>query len=323
MRLIGKLHATRAVASGVLALLVALAPGTALAAKKIKVVATISVFGDIVREIGGDKVEVTVLDPPTQDVHFYEPKPTDILKLSKADLFVHAGLDLEQWRGPLVEAVRNENFFPGGPRQVDCAQGIALLEAPTGNQLSRAYGDVHLYGNPHYYNDPSNFGIIAANIAGKLAEVDPSNASEYNRRLSAFRTKLDAALARWKATLAPFAGQPLVAYHNTWPYFARTFGLEIDTFLEPKPNIPPSPSHLQEVMNEIREKKMRVILIEPFQHRPYAEQVASQTGAQVVLVSQTPGGMPGTDDLFAWMDAVTSSIAKALAGGPSRSGGSS
>jgi len=305
------------------ALLTVSVSGPARAAKKVKVVATISTFGQIVRAIGGDHVEVTVLDPPTRDVHFYEPKPTDILKLSKAGLFVHAGLDLEQWRGPLVEAVRNKDFFPGGPRQVDCAQGIALLEVPTGGQLSRAYGDVHLYGNPHYYSDPSNFGIIAANIAAKLAEVDPANAAEYKQNLSALQSKLGAALSRWKAKLAPYAGQPLVAYHNTWPYFARTFNLKIDTFLEPKPNIPPSASHLQEVMNEIREKKMRVILIEPFQHRPYAEQVASQTGAKVVLISQTPGGMPGTDDLFAWMDAITTSIADALAGGPSRSGGSS
>ncbi|OGP83024.1 MAG: hypothetical protein A2Y95_04615 [Deltaproteobacteria bacterium RBG_13_65_10] len=320
MRFIGRLHAARAVAAGVLVLLVALAPGMALAAKKVKVVATLSVFGDIVRAVGGDHVDVTVLDPPTQDVHFYEPRPTDILKLSKADLFVHAGLDLEQWRGPLVEAARNRDFFPGGPRQVDCSQGISLLEAPTGGQLSRAYGDVHLYGNPHYYTDPSNYGIIAANIAGKLAEVDSANAAEYQQSLSAFRTKLDSALVRWKAKLAPLAGQSLVAYHNTWPYFARTFGLEIDTFLEPKPNIPPSASHLQEVMNTMREKKIRVILIEPFQHRPYAEQVASQTGAKVVLISQTPGGMPGTDDLFAWMDAVTSSIAEALSG---KGGGSS
>jgi len=206
---------------------------------------------------------------------------------------------------------------------VDCAQGIALLDVPTGGQLSRAYGDVHLYGNPHYYSDPSNFTIIAGNIAARLAEVDPANAALYQRNLAAFQTRLDGALPKWKAKLAPFAGQPLVAYHNTWPYFARTFGLEIDTFLEPKPNIPPSASHLRDVMNEIREKKMRAILIEPFQHRAYAEQVASETGAKVVLVSQTPGGMPGTDDLFAWMDALTTSIADALGGGHSSSVGPS
>jgi ABC-type Zn uptake system ZnuABC Zn-binding protein ZnuA len=293
--------------------------GPAEAAKNVKIVATITTFGQIARAVGGDRVEVYVLDPPTQDVHFYEPRPTDILKLSKADLFVHAGLDLELWRGPLVEAARNRDFFPGGRRQVDCSRGITLLDIPTGGQISRAYGDIHLYGNPHYFTDPANFGIIAASIESKLAEVDPANAAEYKRNLAAFQSRLDAALPRWKAKLAPYAGQPLVSYHNTWPYFARTFGLEIDTFLEPKPNIPPSPSHLKDVMNEIREKKIRAILIEPFQHRPYAEEVAKQTGAKVVLVSQSPGGMPGTNDLFAWMDALTTSVANALSSGGSAS----
>jgi zinc/manganese transport system substrate-binding protein len=291
---------------------VVLGPGTALAAKKVKVVATLTVFGDIVRQVGGDHVEVSVLDPPTQDVHFYEPKPTDILRLSKADLFVNAGLDLEQWRGPLVEAVRNRDFFEGGAREVDCSQGIALLEVPTKGTLSRQFGDVHVYGNPHYYTDPSTFPIIAANIARKLAQVDPADAADFQKNLSDFQARLSGAMGRWKATLAPYAGRPLAAYHNTWPYFARTFGLKIDTFLEPKPNIPPSASHLEEVIRTMKEEKIHVILLEPFQHRPYAEQVAHQTGAKVVLVSQTPGGMPNTKGLFAWMDALTTSIADAL-----------
>jgi zinc/manganese transport system substrate-binding protein len=211
-----------------------------------------------------------------------------------------------------VEAVRNTDFFRGGSREVDCSQGIALLEVPTKGTLSRQFGDVHIYGNPHYYTDPANFGIIAGNIAGKLAQVDPADAADYRKNLAAFQARLNDAMGRWKATLAPYAGRPLVAYHNTWPYFARTFGLKIDTFLEPKPNIPPSASHLEEVIRTMKEEKIHVILIEPFQHRPYAERVASQTGAKVVLVSQTPGGMPNTKGLFAWMDALTSSIADAL-----------
>jgi len=252
-----------------------------------------------------------VLDPPTRDVHFYEPKPTDILKLSKADLLVHAGLDLELWRGPLVEAAQNRKVFPGGPGEVDCSTGITLLDIPTG-VLSRAQGDIHVFGNPHYWLDPANLGIIAGTIAEKLAAVDPPNASEYRRNLAGLRARLDQAIPGWKAKLAPFAGQPLVAYHSSWPYFARAFNLRIDTFLEPQPNIPPSGAHMKEVINTIKREKIRVILIEPFQHRPYADQVAGQSGARVVVVSQAPGGMPNTGDVFAWVDALTSAVAGGL-----------
>lgn len=282
---------------------------------KLKVVATTSVLGDIVEQVGGDRVEVKALEPPSRDVHFYEPTPSDIVKLSKADLFVHGGLDLELWRGPLVEASGNMKVFPGGKGDVNAARGITLLEVPAGG-LSRAQGDVHIYGNPHFWLSPANLGIIAGTVAEKLEANDPEDAAIYRRNLAAFRSKLDAATARWKATLAPFAGKPVTAYHNSWPYFAEAFDLRIDTFLEPKPNIAPSGAHLQKLEAEMKEEGIRAILVEPFNHRPYADQVAAATGAEVCLVSTLPGGVPGTDDVFSWMDHLTETVARAMAGAP-------
>jgi ABC-type Zn uptake system ZnuABC Zn-binding protein ZnuA len=287
------------------------APLPAHAGGQIKAVATVSIFGEILRHVGGDHVDVKVLQPPTRNVHFYEPRPSDILKLSRADVFAHAGLDLELWRPTLVEAARNRNVFPGGPGEIDCAKGIGLLEVPIG-PITRAEGDMHIYGNPHYWLDPANLGIIAATVAEGLSRVDPAHAADYEGNRTAFQDRLKGAVARWKAALSATAGRDLAAYHNSWPYFARAFDLRIETFLEPKPNIPPSGSHLQKVVAKVRERNIRAILFSPYQHRPYADQVASQTGAEVVLVSLLPGGVPGTEDLFEWMDALTAAVAEAL-----------
>lgn len=289
-------------------------PPPAEAGGKVRVVTTTSVLGDIVREVGGDRVDVKSLEPPGRDVHFYEPTPSDIVRLSRADVFMHGGLDLELWRGPLVEASTNPKVMPGGPGEIDAAQGISLLEVPAGG-LSRAQGDVHIYGNPHFWLDPANLGIIAANAAAKLETVDPEHADVYRRNLADFQARLREAIPRWKATLAPFAGKPVTAYHNSWPYFAKAFDLRIDTFLEPKPNIAPSGAHLEKLEAEMKQQGIRAILVEPFQHRAYADQVAAATGAEVCLVSTMPGGVPGTDDLFSWMDHLTKTLAAALGGG--------
>ncbi|MDP3939692.1 MAG: metal ABC transporter substrate-binding protein, partial [Deltaproteobacteria bacterium] len=252
-----------------LALAALLAPASpAATGDKIKAVATISIFGDLLRHVGGEHLDVKVLEPPGRDVHFYEPTPSDIVKISKADLFVHGGLDLELWRGPLIEASANVKIFPGGPGDVAAVRGITLLDVPSGN-VSRAQGDVHVSGNPHFWLDPENLAIIANTISERLAELDPANAASYQQNLANFHARLDAAIPRWKARLAPFAGKPVAAYHNSWPYFARAFDLRIDTFLEPKPNIPPSGAHLKKVEALIGKEGIRAILIEPFNHRAY------------------------------------------------------
>jgi zinc/manganese transport system substrate-binding protein len=299
------------IAIAAVAICLTTAPLPAHAGGKVKAVATVSIFGEILRHVGGDRVDVKVLQPPNRNVHFYEPRPSDILRLSRADVFVHGGLDLELWRPTLVEAARNRDVFPGGPGEVDCAKGIRLLEIPAG-PISRAEGDVHIYGNPHYWLDPANLGIIATTVANGLARVDPAHTVDYERNRTAFQARLGGAVARWKAVLSAEEVRDLAAYHNAWPYFARAFDLRIETFLEPKPNIPPSGSHLKKVVAQVRERNIRAILFSPYQHRPYADQVASQTGAKVIVVSLLPGGVPGTEDLFEWMDSLTAAVAEVL-----------
>ncbi len=285
-------------------------------AKDIRVVTTLAVFEDLVRRIGGDKVNVHNLTPGTQDAHFYEPKPSDIVKLSKADIFAHAGLDLELWRGPLVEASRNRKVLPGAEGDLDLSQGVKLLEVPTYTP-SRAAGDIHIFGNPHYWLDPENGKIIARNIYKKLSSVSPEYETRFRQNLENFNVELDQKIKEWTERLAPYRGFDVTAYHNTWPYFAQRFGLKIDLFLEPKPGIPPSGSHIAEVIGKMKERGVKVIIIEPFYPKRYAESVARQTGALVLDFPQIPGalGVDGYFELFDYLIAKLKEAFETAAGG--------
>jgi len=156
-----------------------------VSAAPLKVVTTLSTFADLVKNIGGEHVEVSYVASPKFNPHFIEPKPSDVLKVKRADLFVHAGLDLELWRWPLVEAAGNREVMPGGSRELDLSRGVILLEVPD-RSLSRSEGDIHLYGNPHYWLDPNNAKTMAESISKKLSEIDPVHASEFEKNLENF-----------------------------------------------------------------------------------------------------------------------------------------
>jgi zinc/manganese transport system substrate-binding protein len=278
---------------------------------KLVVVATLPDYGAVAREIGGDKVEVTTLAKATEDSHFVDARPSFVVKLRSADVLIEGGAELEiGWLPPLLQNARNAKIEPGKPGRVVASQSVRLMNVPT--TLTRAAGDVHALGNPHFMIDPIIAKAVAQHIAEGFAAVDPPNAGEYRANYAKFQQAIDAKLQEWGRAMLPFKGQQIVAYHDSWPYFAHRFGLVSEIFLEPKPGIPPSPSHLAEVIAKIKETHAKAILVEPFQNRKIAEKVASSTGARVVDVAQFPGALPGGDSYVAHVDAVVSRVAAAL-----------
>jgi zinc/manganese transport system substrate-binding protein len=279
---------------GPLAALVALALFAQTAPAKLNVVATTADFGSIAAAIGGDLVSVTTLAKPTEDPHFVDAKPSFISKLSRADALVEGGADLEVgWLPALLDQARNNRLQAGAPGRISCSQGISMLEIP--EALDRSKGDIHASGNPHYLTDPNNARTVAQHITDAFVSLEPKSAEMFRANLKRFLADLETKLPEWEKLLTPFKGQRVVAYHDSWPYFAKRFGLKIDLFLEPKPGIPPTPVHLAEVILQMRTEHIRPILVEPYQSRKTAQTVAADTGAIVVDVSQFPGAIKGTE----------------------------
>jgi zinc/manganese transport system substrate-binding protein len=292
--------------------LAALIPVATLA--RLNVVATTADFGSIAAEIGGDRTEVTTLARPTEDPHFVDARPSFIAKLNRADVLVEGGAELEiGWLPPLLEGARNPKLSYGAPGHVACAGGVDMLEVPA--SLDRSKGDIHAAGNPHFMVDPENGKIAAGHICEALCKLDAASCDYFRENLAKFNAKVDAKMAEWQGVLSPYRGRQLIAYHNTWPYFGRRFGVNIDLFLEPKPGIPPTPANLASVMSKMTTDHISVILVEPYQNRKTAERVAAETGATVVDVAQFPDGVRGADDGYVGLiDYLVNSLAHALAG---------
>ena len=299
---------------GVLAALLCSVPASE-AAGRLRVVATLPTFADLARTIGGEQVDVTAIASPKFNPHFIEPKPSDVLKVKRADLLVHAGLDLEAWRGPLLDAAGNRNVMQGGERELDLSRGIALLEVPD-HTVSRAEGDIHLYGNPHYWTDPENGKIMARAICEKLSALDPAHASAYQQRLRDFLARLDAKIVQWHQRLAPFQGQKLVGYHNEWPYLMRFAGLQMEQFLEPKAGIPPTPKQVEFIEQYVKERRIRAIVQATYFPTRAAEAVAKRTGARVTLLCQSVGELPQAGDYIAMVDYNVTQLVAALGDQP-------
>ncbi len=282
------------------------------ASAALRVVATTPEYGAIAAAIGGDKATVATLAKPTEDPHFVDAKPSHIVTLNRADVLIEGGADLEVgWLPTLMEGARNSKIAGGAPAHIRASEGIQLLDVPA--VLDRSQGDIHAAGNPHFMMDPANARIVAAHMAEAFCGLDAPSCSVYRANLSGFQSKLDAKIVEWASALAPFKGTPIVTYHPTWRYFAQRFGLVSDLYLEPKPGIPPSPPHLAEVMQKMGERKIHVVLVEPFQSRKTAEAVAARTGAGVIGVCQFPGGLPGTqNDYIALIDADVKAIVAGL-----------
>lgn len=278
---------------------------------RLNIVVTTPDLASIAKEVGGDKVEITTLARPTEDPHFVDAKPSFIVKLNRADALIEGGADLEiGWLPALLTGARNAKIQSGQPGRILGNAGVVMLEVPT--TLTRAEGDIHPLGNPHYVIDPVNAKIVAAHLADAFAKLDSAGAEAYRANAKKFTDALDAKLAEWTAKLAPFKGAKVVSYHNSWPYFAARYGLTMNIFLEPKPGIPPSPAHLASVIARMKEENARVIIVDPYLNRKTAQTVARSTDATVVDVAQMPGGVKGADSYIALEDYLVNSLAAAL-----------
>src|SRR5438093_1799448 len=270
-------------------------------AAAIKVVTTTTDMRSITELIGGNKVSVTSIATGYQNPHFVDPKPSYIIGLSNADVFVTVGLDLETgWSPQLVASSRNTKIQKGAAGYVDASIGIGLLQVPT--SANRAEGDIHIYGNPHYWLDPLNGKVIARNIANGLERIDPSNKSIYEANLQAFYKKIEDKMKEWKAKMAPFKGSKIIAYHNEWVYFETRFGLDVVDFMEPKPGIPPSPSQLVKVIKEIKADNIKVIISSPYFTTSSSDVVSKQTGAKELTLATSVRGFESIKNYFDLFD---------------------
>lgn len=279
----------------------------------LRVVATLSTFADLAKQIGGDRVEVSTIASPRFNPHFIEPRPSDVLKVKKADLLVHAGLDLEVWRGPLIDAAGNPRVFPGQPGELDLSEGVRLLEVPKG-PVSRLMGDIHLFGNPHYWLEPHNARIMAQSICDKLCAVDPSSCDGYRQRLKQFLNRLDQKQKEWISALAPYRGRELVGYHNEWPYLMQFAGLKMEQFLESKPGVSPGPKQLGFLETYMKERGIREIVQATYFSRSASDALAKRTGSKVVILCQNVRELPEASDYFSWMDTNVRQLVQALGG---------
>jgi zinc/manganese transport system substrate-binding protein len=267
----------------------------------LNVLATLPWIGSAAKEIGKDKINVTVLAKPSQDAHFLEAKPSMILAARKADIIMYDGLDLEIGYLPLViESSKNPKLMPGQIGNFDCSQFISVLEKPT--TVDRSMGDVHPLGNPHYHFSPSRVLRVVEGISRLLGDADKSNAGFYEANYKTFAERVKEKEKEWHAV--PLKGRKYVAYHKYFEYLANEFGFRFIGYLEPKPGIPPSASHIEELIELTKREKPDAILITPAYGKDEAESLSSKTGVKVIVLPHDVGSMPGTDDLISFWDKI-------------------
>src|SRR6187399_2876232 len=263
---------------------------------QLKVVTTTEDLAAIAREVGGDKIKVTAIAKGYQDPHFVDPKPSFMLEVSRANLLIAIGRELEiGWLPPLINNSRNAKVQPGSNGYLDASLTVKILEIPTG-QITRAMGDVHPAGNPHYWLDPANGRRIAQAIQLKLGELDPADKPYFAQRYADFDARLAAAEKRWDATMAPYKGTKVVTYHRSWPNFMERFGLDVMGYVEPKPGIPPSPSHTIELIAAMKAQGVKLVVMESYFDAKTPEKIALEAGGKVVTLAPSVGGEKAATD---------------------------
>ena len=283
------------------------------AQSKLNVVTSTEDLTSIAREVGGDRISVTALAKGYQDPHFVDPKPSFILAVNRAALYIAVGRELEiGWLPPLVTSSRNAKIQPGAQGYLDASLNVHILEIPTG-QITRAMGDVHPLGNPHYWLEPGNGRLIAQAIRNKLGELTPSDKAYFGQRYDDFDRRLAAAEKRWDAVMAPYKGTKVVTYHRSWPNFMERFGLEVVGYVEPKPGIPPSPSHTLELIDEMKRDGVKLIAVEPYFSLKTPQAIASQVpGSKVLILAPSVGGVKEVTDYVQLFDYNVNLLAGSL-----------
>jgi ABC-type Zn uptake system ZnuABC Zn-binding protein ZnuA len=278
----------------------------------IQVVTTTTDLRSLTEAVGGEHVVAVSLVPPNMDAEDYQPKPQDVLRLKHARLLVRVGLDYDLWLDRLLAQTGRPEISRGGPDYVDASFGIAVLEL-RGMSVGPGDGHAHGSGNPHYWLDPKNAEIMTASILEALERIDPANAKTYEANRQTFLARLNVKLTEWEAKLGSLKAMPIVAYHNSWPYFARRFRLDFVGFIETKPGVPPSPSHLAGIVQTMRTRGVHIVVREPHEPERDVAFVASKAGASVVTLAASVGALPHTGDYISLFDADVEALTSAAA----------
>jgi ABC-type Zn uptake system ZnuABC Zn-binding protein ZnuA len=290
-----------------------LAPA-APASAALRVVAATTDIAALATAVGGDLVSVEAIVPPAVDPEAFEPRLGDVEKVRHADLLVRVGIGYDYWLEKLINQVDDKRLMRGGNGYVDASAGIPLLEIRGQTPMNEG-GHAHGVANPHYWLDPENAVLVTADIAEALVRLAPEQRDRMIDNRVRFLAELEEHRKRWSALLGPFAGVKLIAYHNTWPYFARRFRLDVVDFVEPRPGVAPSPAHLARLISEGRERHVRAILHEPYEPDDASRLLAQKLGVPFVLLATSVGSLPRTDDYFALFDYNVAALTQAL-GGP-------
>lgn len=278
---------------------------TAVAPAKVSVVTSLPDLADFAQQVGGDKVKVDYIVRGNQNPHFVEVKPSYMLKLKSADIFLTIGMELELWAPQIVDGSRNERLDV-----VDLSKGVQKLEVP--GKVDASLGDVHRFGNPHYWLDPRNVKTLLDEIVASLVKVSPADEQFFRANAEAYWKKLDAKIAQWEATMKPFRGSKVITFHKSWSYFAHWLGLEVVDQVEPKPGIQPSPGHTAELIQKVRTQNIKAIIVEPYFDTSAPEQIARSSNAKVLQLPTSVGGVDEAKDYITMMDYTITTLAAAL-----------
>jgi ABC-type Zn uptake system ZnuABC Zn-binding protein ZnuA len=282
----------------------------------LKVATSLTDLASVAQFVGGKHVSAQSLCRGYEDPHFVPAKPSLMKAIQNADVFVSTGLELDGGWLPLVlPGSRNPRIQPGAKGFVDASQGIDVLEKPVGT-VSRAEGDIHPLGNPHYYADPKNLEIVANHLAEVFSRLDAANAADYAANAKAFSERMETSLAKWEEEMAPYKGASIVPYHPNFIYFADRFGLKLFGTVEPKPGIPPSPHYVNQLADAMIKAGVKVVVYQPYYNADASREVAKRAGGTALEITTEVGGLPGTDDVFSKFDSLVSSLAGALSGKP-------
>lgn len=272
---------------------------------EVKVVTTLPDLADFTQQVGGDRVTVDYIVRGNQNPHFVEVKPSYMLKLKSADIFLMIGMELEMWAPQIVDGSRNSRL-----EVVDLSRGVTKLEVPA--KVDASQGDVHRFGNPHYWLDPRNVRTILEEIIASLAKVSPADEQFFRSNADAYLKKLDAKIVQWEATMKPFRGSKIITFHKSWSYFAGWLGLDVVDQVEPKPGIQPSPGHTAALIQEVRGGDIKAIIVEPFYDASAPEQIARSTNAKVLRLSTSVGGVDEARDYISMMEYNIMTLSAAL-----------
>src|SRR2546425_2388858 len=284
---------------------------SAQAARKLRVVATIPDLKSLVEAVGGDLVEVDVLTRGTQNFHEAEVRPSMMLKLRRADALIENGAELDAWADVAVLGANNPNIVRGAAGRIEISRGIPLLEVPS-TRVDRSMGDVHPLGNPHFSLDPGLAPIITQNILDGLVRIAPQHRAAFEKNRAAFLAKVDEQMTRWTKAMEPMRGAKVVAYHPSFIYFVTRFGLTQVGTVEDRPGIPPSPQHLVNLIHQMREDRVKAILVEPWNDIKLATRVAEEAGAKALVMASAVGAVKGADNYLAAIDYNVTALVNAL-----------